>query len=78
MGLGFLISAVFVARRNWRTDIRSYSRQTSIFDVTVHLDRYVMAKAIYRVRLLGIAGLMLLFVAVGALVFKALQDFAHQ
>ena len=76
IGLGFLISAMFVARINWRPDISSYSRQTRLFDVTAHLDQYVMAKAIYRVRLLGIVGLVFLLVAVAALVCKASQDFA--
>ena len=76
MGLGLLITAAIDARVNWRPAIRSYSRQSRLFDVTAHLGRNVMAKAVYRVRLLAVTGLIFLLITVAALVCKVMQDFA--
>lgn len=76
IGIAALISAVFFARLNWRPDIEPYSKQTRVFHMALHPNHYVRTDAVPRVCLLTAIGVVFLLIAIGALVFKFIQDLA--
>jgi len=75
IGVLALVAAISFARLNWRSDIEPYSRRTRLHDLALNLDDYVLPEVVTKVRVLLIAGIILLVIAIGTLVCQFIQDF---
>ena len=71
-GLLLLIAGVFLTRRFWRSDVLPYQYQPlSVrgFDILVHPGRYTYPPAARIIRILNLAGALLLGIGLAALVY---------
>ena len=75
LGIFTLLSAIMLARMNWRPDLPPFGRRTSLIDLMLHPERYVTSQVIGRVRWLNRLGVLFLACALGILANEAFRDF---
>jgi hypothetical protein len=59
-GIVSLVAGLFVARQNWRPDVQPFGRQSRVFDIAIHPDRYATRQSLGTIRLFNLAGATLL------------------
>jgi len=69
-GILALLAGVLVTRLHWRADIPPYGRRTRFLDVTLHPEAYVTAAPLRAIRVLNLAGVLLLMGAMGVVVYE--------
>ena len=76
-GLFLLIAGVFLTRRFWRSDVLPYPYQPLYvrgFDILVHPGRYAYPPAARIIRVLNLAGALLLAVGLSAVFYGIVQS----
>lgn len=64
LGNLIIVVAVFIARKNWRKDIKPYNKQTSILQLLLDPRQFVEFNSIVVVRNLSISGFIFLFISI--------------
>ena len=59
-GILFLVAGLFVTRQAWRTDVEPFGRDSRLFQIALHPERYARADRLGAIRGLNLAGLLLL------------------
>jgi len=76
-GLFLLVAGVFLTRRFWRSDVLPYQQQSLYvrgLDILVHPARYVYPPAARLIRILNLAGALLLAIGLAALFYGIAQS----
>ena len=76
-GLFLLIAGVFLTRRFWRPDVLPYQYQSLYvrgFDILLHPGRYTYPPAARIIRILNLAGVLLLAIGLAAVFYGIAQS----
>jgi len=59
-GILFLVGGLFLTRLTWRTDVEPFGRRSRPFQIALHPENFATADRLREIRLLNLAGALLL------------------
>src|SRR4029453_7260940 len=72
-GILLLLASLMLTRTHWRRDIAPYGRHTRLLHVTMHPEEYTMDAPLRAIRVLSVAGALLLASAAGVLAYELVR-----
>jgi hypothetical protein len=74
LGIACLVGALFVTRLTWRPDIEPFGRQSRLFQIALHPERFATSDRLIAIRALNLVGAVFVLLAVGVVAFDVVAS----